>query len=172
MTATLRPSLGTLGSGGWTNLNFTASPFNSLASGSGVKANTIFTNTNLDLYAEVSFSCINGATALSNNAFWTLYWLPLNQDGSTFGDGSNTVYGTGASAVANTPSSAYYLRNFTLPSSPGNIAAGGTMVGRCAPFNLPTDSGYFFIQNNTGQTTNSTASFVAQIRTTNLNMNG
>jgi len=167
MTNILRPSAGTLNSGAWSTLSFTASLFNSLASGSGVLMNAAFSNaSNLDLYGEFSFTCVNGSTALAGSPYWTVYWLPINQDGTTYGDG--LAYGSGTAQSSTVPSSGYYLRNITL----GLTGAGGTMVGRSAPFNLPRDSGKFFFVNNTGQTTNSAAAFSAAILTTNLNLNG
>jgi len=167
MTAILKLAPGTLNSGSYLNLSsyFTAASFNSLASGSGVLSTAFDNGTNADLYFEFSFTCVNGSTALTGSPYWTLYWLPLNGDGTTYGDG--LAYGSG-SASTTVPSSGYYMRNLTLGLTGANTA----MVGTTAWFMLPRGSGKFFLTNNTGQTTNSSAAFAAYLRATDLNLNG
>lgn len=75
---------------------------NSLAAGSVAVSTIVVANgTALDLYADISFS-ITGTTAATGTQYLSLYLMPLNQDGTTYGDGvaSGTVAPT-QGAVAN-----------------------------------------------------------------------
>jgi len=76
----------------YTNVGFTLTDFNSLANGSCVIAGTTQTNgTSLDLEALISFQFTMGGTTTTGAAI-DIYLLPLNRDGSTFGD--NTASGS------------------------------------------------------------------------------
>lgn len=117
-----------IGGGGvgltWTAAGFTATDFDSLAAGSGVVAATaIANNTPLDIYADVSFA-LTAASAPTVASFLSLYLLPLNQDGSTYGDG----LAAGVSAVA--PPAGYQVGAIGLRA---NTAMTGTFRGIVMP---------------------------------------
>jgi hypothetical protein len=143
----------------WGSAGFTAANFNSLANGAGVVAATAIVNgTNLDLYADVSFSLVVGGTTAATS-FMALYLLPLNQDGTTYGD--NTTGST-------LPAGAY------LMSSAGvlvGVASGSAVYGTFRGVILPPGSFKFTISNNLGVALNAAAAAVVSYRTYNENLN-
>lgn len=101
---------------------------NSLASGSAVYGGTTIANgTNVDLFAEFSFTS-GGSITPTGAPFLALYLYPLNGDGTTYGDGRF------AAATAAQPPSNYY-RGFC-----GLVASAGTAVGT---FAIPGTSNFF-----------------------------
>lgn len=163
MANLLRIAAGTLLTHTWTNLGFTASDFNSLANGSFVLATTALTNQDdLDLLMEVSFSVEVGGTTTASS-FLSLYMMPLNQDGTTYGDG--TPSGTAM------PSPSYLWDTVSVRSG---VTSGNAVVGTFPnwPY-LPIPPGTFKlgIGNNLGVAMDSTAAFVAKGRSHVLNLN-
>src|SRR4051794_9475755 len=60
---------------------------NSLAAGSVAVSTLVIANgTNLDILANLSFS-VTGTTPATGSPTLDVYLLPLNQDGTTYGDG-------------------------------------------------------------------------------------
>jgi hypothetical protein len=144
----------------WTTAGFTAANFNSLANGSVVVASTALVNgTNLDLYADVSFVLTVGGTT-TTSSYFALYLLPLNQDGTTYGD--NTANG------ATPPSTSYQVASAGVLSG---VASGSTVVGMFRGILLPPGSYKFAITNNLGVALNATASATVNYRTYNENLN-
>lgn len=139
---------------------FTATDFNSLAVGSVVVAGTTLANgTPLDLYADVSFVITPNATATAGTSnFFTLYALPLNQDGTTFGDGIAT--GTVAPQVS-----------YSVGSC-GVRAAATPMTGTFRGVVLPPGTFKFAMVNNTTVAMHATAAATISVRTYNENLNG
>jgi hypothetical protein len=148
---------------GFTSSDITA--FNALGSGATVVAsNAIANSTNLDLLGEVSFSfVINASNGTFPGSYVSVYLLPLNSDGTTYGD--NVVSGGATSAAIG---SSYWVANISVR---GNIAAGGTAVGISRPFSLPRGDFKLALFNGTGNALNATAAAVVQFRSTNENLN-
>lgn len=155
----------TLAAGGaasYTSCGFTASDFNSLANGSTVVASSAVDNSsNLDPYCEVSFVITNGATTTTAASRLDLYWLPLNQDASTYGDGS-----TSGSTL---PGGSYRVATASLKNG---VTSGNTLTGTFPLFPWTRGSGKFVIANRSGGAMNSTASATFSYRGTRLNLNG
>jgi hypothetical protein len=71
----------------YTSLAFTAGDLNSLANtGGALSTGTIVNGTNGDQFIDISFVVAVGGTTTSSSTIM-VYLLPLNQDGSTYGDG-------------------------------------------------------------------------------------
>jgi len=133
--------------------------FNSLADGSAVVASTTIANsTNLDLLGEVSVSLVSSAATVTTS-YISVYVMPLNQDGTTYGD--NTPSGSKQTVV---PGQSYLRKVISIRSG---IAAGTALVGVCEPFALPRGDFRLAIANNTGGTLASAAAAVISLRTTN-----
>src|SRR5215475_14109204 len=121
----------------WGSAGFTVANFNSLASGSVVVATTAIANaTPLDLYADVSYVLTVGGTTTATS-YMALYILPLNQDASTYGDGTPT--GTAA------PAAAYMAGSAGVRSG---IASGATITGIFRGVVLPPGNFLFALTNN------------------------
>jgi hypothetical protein len=139
---------------------FTATDFNSLADGSTVVAASAIANgTALDIHADVSFSVVVGGTTVSTSHF-NLYLLPLNQDGTTYGD---------AAATGATPPSASYLVSSVGVKS--GVTSGNAVVGTFRDIVLPPGSFKFAVQNSTSIALNSAAAAVVSYRTYDENLN-
>lgn len=138
---------------------FTASCFNSLANGSGCVTSQIDNSTALDLYTDLSFVLTVGGTTTAGSYF-TLYLLPLNQDGTTFGD--NT--GSGGTA----PQSTYAVGSVLVKSG---ITTGNTVVGSVRGVLLPPGKFILGLWNNTGIALNAAAAATVSYRTYNENLN-
>lgn len=144
----------------WTTAGFTAANFNSLANGSVVVASTALVNgTNLDLYADVSFVTTVGGTTTASS-YYALYLLPLNQDGTTYGD--NVANGSAA------PAAGYQVSAVGVLSG---VASGSTVVGTFRGIVLPPGSYKFAIVNNLGIALSATAAATVNYRTYNENLN-
>jgi len=101
----------------------------------------IANQTNLDQFADISFSLAiasNTIVAGANIAFWI---CELNQDGSTYGDGQFTN-GTAAAKTPTFPPCGV----FPLVAA----ASQTTLVGTCLGIILPPGSFRFAMQNNSG----------------------
>src|SRR6266702_5764532 len=85
---------GTLGTGlTWTDA-FSTATLNWIANGNAILSDISFTNgSNLDVLADLSISLASIAGAAPNFVGVGLY--PLNQDGTTYGDGRFVTSGTG-----------------------------------------------------------------------------
>jgi len=111
-----------LGTYNWTTINSTE--VNSLANGSAVLlANVIPNGTNLDIFMDISIAIGSAAFAAPNYIGFYIY--PLNEDGSTYGDGR---YG---SAAGGPPPSNYWKGNIVIPATTG--AQVGTLQGTILP---------------------------------------
>lgn len=146
----------------WTSLGFTAADFNSLANGSFVLASSAVDNSsNLDVWAEASFIATVGGTTTAG-AYLALWGLPLNRDGTTYGD----TIGTGSTL----PAANYLLATCGVKVG---VTSGNTIVGIFPRFMLPTRRTFKFgLSQHTGVAFNSTASVTAEFQTTNINLNG
>lgn len=100
--------------------------------------------TSLDIFCDFSFAMTSTAVVAPNNL--GVYLYPLNEDGTSYGDG-NFVAGT---VKAATPSATYFKGTIIVPV--GTAAVVGTLTGII----MPPGSFRFAIQNNLGVTTNTT----------------
>jgi hypothetical protein len=145
----------------WTSAGFTASDFNSRASGSVVVAATaIDQDTNLDLDVEVSFTFEVGGTTTTASRF-DLYIMPLNQDATTYGDGQST--GT------TVPSQTYWAASCLVRTG---VTSGNAVVGTFPRVPMPAADFKFAIANITGSALDATAAADVKYRTVNRNLNG
>lgn len=102
-----------------------ATELQSLPSTDAVISSVAIDNTtNLDMFIDVSFQC--GSVTTTGSPFLGLYWYPLLQDGSTYGDGR---FG---SAAAGPPPASYLIGTLGLPV--GTQALNGLFRG---PFGQP-----------------------------------
>ena len=110
---------------------------NSLASGNAVLSATQIDNTtNLDLFADVSVSL--GSVTPTGSPFIGLYLYPLNEDGTSYGDGR---FG---SSAAGPPPSAYFVG--VIPC----VATAGVITGTLRGVVLPPSKFKFVLYNGTG----------------------
>lgn len=162
MASIIRPVIGS-STTTWQSAGFTAANFNSLADQSFVLAATALAqSTNLDDFIEVSFSLVVGGTTTAAS-FLALYLMPLNQDGSTYGDAT----GTGTAV----PGASYWMANSFAKIG---ITNGNAIVGsfpRVFIGDLASDF-KLGIANNLGVALNATAAAVAKYLTINTNGNG
>lgn len=161
MTSIIRPIAGSVAT--FASCGFTAADFNSLAAaGCAVMPTSaaIDNTVNLDDYLTVSYSLVVGATT-TTASFLSLFLLPLNQDGSTYGDG--TVTGTAQPGVS------YWLTNSFVRSG---VASGSAVVGSFPAVWLPRAKFVLAIGNNLGGALNAAAAASVSYLTTNLNANG
>jgi hypothetical protein len=143
----------------WTASGFTLANFNSLAYGSCVVAATAINNTTaLDLYADVSFVLTVGGTTTSG--YIALYVMPLNQDGTTYGDG--TVTG------ATPPNGTYQVG---AAGTRTGITTGNPITGMIRGVLLPPGNFLFSVANQSGIALSATANAVVNYRTYNENLN-
>lgn len=162
MTGILRPAAGSVSS--YTSCAFTATDFNSLAVGSVAVMPTtaaIDNTSNLDDFMDVSFSFVNGSTTTTSISFLSLYLLPLNQDGSTYGDGVTT-----GSVL---PGFQYWLTNAAVKTG---ATSGATLVGSFPTIWLPRKKFILAIANNLAGALNASAAAAVEYNTTNMNTNG
>lgn len=153
-------SYGATGSA-WTAAGFTVADFNSRANGSVVVAtSTLDNDAGLDTEAEVSFTLEVGGTTTVNSRL-DLYILPLNQDGTTLGDGA--VTGT------TVPAGSYMVATCLVRR---DITAGNVVTGTFPRVPLPAADFRFAIVNNTGAALDGTAAATVSYRTINRNLNG
>ena len=129
---------------------FGASDLNSMPSGSSILSSggAINNGTPLDLFADISISLGSFTPLAPNNISVFIY--PLNQDGTTYGDGQLTA-GTQA---AKTPAAPYWVGNIIL------TLVAGVQVGTLGGIRLPPGPFLFVIQNNAGATLASSGNVV------------
>ena len=145
----------------FTSVSFTAGDLNSLASGGGALSTAAVTNsTNLDLYADASFVVTVGGTTVAGS-YVSLYLLPLNQDGSTYGD----AY---ASSTSVQPSATYLAGSAQVKVG---ITSGNTIVGMFRGIVLPPGDFKFAFANNLTVALNATAALTLKYRSFNENLN-
>ncbi len=135
---------------------FNAADLNSLPNGSAVLSSIadIANGTNLDIFAALSISL--GSITTVAPSFLGVYFYPLNQDGTTYGD----KYFASGVQVAQAPSGTYWV---------GNIAVGiGTAVvtGTLDRIIIPPRAGRFLAYNQLGATLAASAN-VAKYQTYN-----
>lgn len=146
----------------YTDMGFTATDFNSRVNGGVIVAASTVTNaSNLDLYGQISFSVVNGATTTTQASYFQFYAAELNQDGTTYGDGIAT--GT------TLPAAHQALAIADLPISAGS---GATMTGSTKWFPMPGGELKFVFVNSSGGALNGSAAAVFKYRTFNFNLNG
>jgi hypothetical protein len=101
----------------WGNA-FTGSTLNSIASGNAILSDIVISNgTALDIFADLSIQLASAVFAAPN--FIGVYLYPLNQDGSTYGDGRFS------SSAAGPPGSNYQVGSIYLVI--GTQAQNGTL---------------------------------------------
>ena len=145
----------------FTAVTFTAADLNSLATGGGALSTSVISNSSylVDQYADFSFVVTVGGTTTSSS-YATLYLLPLNQDGSTYGDG----YASSASAQ---PAPQY---GFTVGVKSG-VTSGNTVTGIITGVTLPAGDCKLAFVNNFGVALNATAALTLKYRFYNVNLN-
>ncbi len=149
--------------GSFASAGFTASNFNSLAAGSGVLASSAIANSTANEVherANISFSFVVGGTTVAGD-FIAFYALPLNQDGTTYGDG----YASGASS----PSSAYFVAS--VPVLVG-VTSGLAVTGSTDPVTIPACNFKLVVVNNMAVAMNSAAAAAVQLQFVDINNNG
>ena len=129
------------------------SELNSLSNGNAVQSSVVVTNgTNLDLLCDVSIS-LGSVASGSGVPFIGLYFYPLNQDGTSYGDGR---FG---SAAAGPPPTAYFVGSIPVVASVTAV-----IVGMVRGIWLPPGSGVFTFYNQAGIAT-AASSNTAKYRT-------
>lgn len=153
---------GTLGSGlTWASAGFTASDFNSLASGSCVVAASAINNsTPLDVLIDVSFSLEVGGTTTALSVLYC-YLLPLNRDGSTYGDG----VATGSTL----PSIGYQRGQIGVKSG---VTSGNAVTGTFEAIRVPPGSFKLAIGSGLTVALDSTAAAAVEYRSYTFTLNG
>lgn len=144
----------------WGTANFTAANFNSLATGACQASAALDNSTALDLYADVSFSLVVGGTTTAAS-FLALHLLPLNQDGTTYGDGAVA----GGSVL---PSAAYQVGAVNVLSG---VTSGSPVIGTVRGVLLPPGKFVLVLVNQLGVPLNVAAAAAVQYRTYNENLN-
>lgn len=120
----------------WGNA-FTGSTLNSIASGNAILSDLVINNaTALDIFADVSISLASAAFVAPN--YIGIYLYPLNQDGTTYGDGR---FGTSA---AGPPPAGYAVGTIGL------VAATQAQEGTLRGIILPPGSFKFVLYNQGG----------------------
>lgn len=110
---------------------------NSLASGNAILSSVSITNgTALDMFADISIALGSAAFAAPNRI--DVYLYPLNQDGTTYGDGRF------ATSAAGPPPSNYFC------GSIGLVAATQTQEGTLTGIVIPPGTFSFVLMNNGG----------------------
>jgi hypothetical protein len=162
-------SLLTLAAGGissWTAISFGASAFNSLAANSSVVASAAVANaTNLDPFADISFVMTVGGTTVVGSSL-SLFLLPLNQDGTTYGDGRTTSSG----ALSGVFPAGSYLA--AVAGVQVGVTSGNTVVGTFRRVELPRADFLVAVGNGLTVALAASPAVTVKIQTTRLNLNG
>ena len=121
----------------------------------------IANGTNLDMFMDVSVSLVIASSTIASGANLALWLFPLNQDGTTYGDGQFT----NGTAAAKTPAFAPFA---TIPL----VAAASqtALLGAVTQIMIPPGSFRLAIQNNSGFTLTAGTQAV-KYRTYNINLN-
>jgi hypothetical protein len=131
---------GSLAGLSWVSAGF-STEVNSLANGNAVIAASQLDNSStLDVFADVSM-VLGSVTSGSGAPYMGFYLYPLNEDGSTYGDGR---FG---SAAAGPPAASYRIGAVLLPAS-----TTGTLKGTVRGILLPPGAFKFLIYNQAGVT--------------------
>ena len=118
---------------------FTASTLNSIVNGNAIISDLQIDNsTALDMFADVSFRGGSVTTVAPN--YIGIYFYPLLDDGSTYGDGR---FGTSA---AGPPPATYYMGSIVFPVGTQAI------TGALRQIILPPGRGKFLVYNQAGVT--------------------
>lgn len=145
----------------FTSVTFTGSELNSLASGGAALSTAAIANgTNFDQMMDVSFVVTVGGTTVTGG-YVTVFLLPLNQDGSTYGDS----YVSSSSAQ---PSAGYGVGSI---GAKVGITSGNTITGTVQFINIPPGDFKLAFGNNLQVTLSSTAALTLKYRTYNTNLN-
>ncbi len=140
MTTTLTEKL-IAGAVAWTSCFGTE--INSLASTNAVLSTVQIDNSsNLDMFMDVSFSL--GSVTSAGTPYIGLYWYPLNEDGSTYGDGR---FGSSTSAF---PPQNYYVGFAGLPVGTQALTGMFALPGGRSPILLPPGAGKLVLYNGAG----------------------
>lgn len=132
----------------------TASVLNSIVNGNAILSDTQIDNSSaLDMFADLSMAFGSITWAAPN--YIGVYLYPLNQDGSTYGDGR---FG---SSAAGPPAANYWVGNITCPT--GAAAAEGTL----SRIILPPGAFKFVFYNQSGATLAGSGANSAKYRTYN-----
>lgn len=134
---------------------------NSLVNGNAILGTSVVANnTNLDLAAEFSFTT-GGSIVPTGSPYMALYLYPLNQDGTSYGDGRF------ASSAAGPPPSNYY-RGFCGLGTSTATAVGSFAIPGTSIFQVPLPRGSFLpVFYNASGVTLSTSGNILAYRTTN-----
>ncbi len=115
------------GTVGLTWASIMTTELNSLASGNAVLGSTNLDNsTNLDMFADFSLHLASAAFVAPN--FVGIFLYPLNDDGSTYGDGR---FGSSAAMTAANAPTTYWAGNIVFPAT--TAAQNGTLRGLLLP---------------------------------------
>lgn len=144
----------------WASAGFTATNFNSLASGSCAVSSQIDNSTALDLYADLSFSMVVGGTT-TTASYMALYLMPLNQDGTTYGDGAST-------GGATVPNGQYLVGTVNVLSG---VASGSAVTGTFRGVILPPGKFVWVLANQLQVAMSSSAAAAVQYRSYRENLN-
>lgn len=145
----------------WTLMNFTASDFNSRASGQIVVETSDTTNaTNLDLEGQISFTLEVGGTTTVSSVLQFLA-MELHQNGSTYGCGT---------ATGGTNPAAHQV--LTVANVKNSVTSGNAVTGITRWFPMPIGVFRFAVLQGLGSITDSSANAAFYLRTRNMNLNG
>jgi hypothetical protein len=142
-------------------VTFTASELNSLASGGGALSTGVISNSsNLDQFIDLSFVVTVGGTTTAAS-YITLFLLPLNQDGSTYGDNY-------ASSTTTQPSAQYAAGSVGVKIG---VTSGNTITGTVAGEMISPGDYKVAFGNNLGVALNATSALTLKIRAFDTNLN-
>lgn len=140
----------------WTSLftsGTTLYDLNTMPNGSSAASSTGAINnaTALDLFADISVSL--GSVTAAAPGILSIFLMPLNQDGTTYGDGQFNSSGAQTTKV---PQATYWVGNIAFPVT----GSGAVQVGTLSGIRLPPGSFQIVIQNNVGVTLASSSNVV------------
>lgn len=145
----------------YTSCGFTASDFNSKATGTVIVATSTVTNaTNLDLQARISGTVTVGGT-ISVSSTWFVLLLEQNRDGTTYGGGLATG---GTNPPAHLNATQFFFLNGTT--------SGNAVTFESPWFDLPHGVFKFGILQAMGISLHATAAVTCEYITRNRNLNG
>ena len=179
MTATTRYAIDS----GYTPVSFNAGDIYAMPDGGAALSSTVITNgSSLDMLMDVSFSASVGGTTTSTSRL-SLYVLPLNQDGTTYGDGfassapvasigsaslGASSLGGGSPPAPAQPSLSYMVRDCKVRAG---VVPGGAVVGTFPKFDLPPGNFRLAIANNLGVPFPAPPALTLACRAYNFNLN-
>ena len=99
---------------------------------------SVSNQSSLDIFMDISYTAGGTVTTVAPN-YLGFYLYPLNQDGSTYGDGNY------ASATASTPPGTYWVGNIIVP-----VGASTTVQGTVTRIIMPPGTFNMVIFNGTG----------------------